>query len=499
MDSEVRVRFAPSPTGEPHVGNLRTALFNWLFARKHGGKFILRVEDTDKERYVEGALEAVMDSLKWLGLDWDEGPGVGGPYSPYFQSQRQEIYRTVAQELVDGGYAYHCYCSRERLDEMRREQQRRKLPTRYDRNCRDLSHTEAQQYLAQAIVPVVRFKSPLSGNTSFYDIIRGEVTWQNELLDDVILVKSDGYPTYHLANVVDDHLMRISHVLRAEEWLPSTPRHLQLYHALGYSPPQFAHLPIILGPDRAKLSKRHGAVPILEYRDMGFIPDAMVNFLALLGWSLDDKTDVMSREILMENFALERIGKAGAIFDREKLLWMNGVYIRQLSQEKLAEKMVPFMERDLGRDMGPADRDYLLRIVPLVQERLKTLDEVAEKTSYFFHEQIAYDPALLIQKGVEENTSLSALRRSREVLSGLESFDSASLEEVLRSTGAELGLTGRQLFGALRVAITGRTAAPPLFQTMEVLGKSRCVERIAAAVHLLESGINGAIGKSPAP
>ena len=486
MDSEVRVRFAPSPTGKPHVGNLRTALFNWLFARRYGGKFILRVEDTDRERYVEGALDSIMGSLKWLGLDWDEGPEVGGPYSPYFQSQRQETYRTVSQGLIDGGFAYQCYCSRERLDEMRREQQRRKLAPRYDRNCRDLSPRETQQYAAQAIVPVVRFKSPLSGDTNFHDLIRGEVTWLNELLDDVILVKSDGYPTYHLANVVDDHLMRISHVLRAEEWLPSTPRHLQLYRALGYTIPHFAHLPIILGPDRAKLSKRHGTVPILEYRDMGFLPDAMVNFMALLGWSLDDKTDVISRGTLVEHFSIERIGKSGAIFDKEKLLWMNGVYIRQLSQKKLAEKIVPFIALELGRDMSPAERGYARRIVPLVQERLKTLGEVAEKTSYFFHDQIAYDPVLLIQKGMDEKSSLSALMRSREVLSSLENFDSASLEEVLRSTGTELGITGRQLFGALRVAITGRTAAPPLFQTMEVLGKSRCVERIAAAVHLLE-------------
>ena len=488
MEDKVRVRFAPSPTGEPHVGNLRTALFNWLFARRYGGKFLVRVEDTDRERYVQGALEAILDSLRWLGLDWDEGPQVEGPYGPYFQSQRLEIYQKTAQELIDNGYAYHCYCSTERLDEMRREQ-RIKLSSGYDRHCRNLSPEERREYEAQGTVPVVRFKMPLSGDTSVDDLIRGEVSWQNELLDDFIILKSDGYPTYHLANVVDDHLMEISHVLRAEEWLPSTPRHLQLYSALGYDPPQFAHLPMILGPDRAKLSKRHGASSILEYRDGGFLPEAMVNFMALLGWSLDDKTDVMSRDVLMEHFSLERTGKAGAIFDKEKLLWMNGVYIRQLSREELAERMMPFLKRDLPSGVDAVDKEYLQRIVLLVQERIKTLDETVERTAYFFHEEITYDPDLLIQKGMDADATLHALSRALEVLRDVKNFDAHSLEEILRSTGAELGLSVSRFFGALRVATTGRTAAPPLFETMEVLGRKRCLERIEVAARKLEDRV----------
>ncbi len=491
MEGKVRVRFAPSPTGEPHVGNLRTALFNWLFARRHGGEFILRVEDTDRARYVEGALEAILDSLRWLGLDWDEGPERGGPYGPYLQSQRLDIYQKASRELVDSGYAYNCYCSRERLDEMRREQQLQKSHAGYDRHCRDLPPQESQQYAAQGIVPVVRFKMPLSGDTQVHDLIHGEVTWQNELLEDFVILKSDGYPTYHLASVVDDHLMEISHVLRAEEWLSSTPRHLQLCQALGYTPARFAHLPMILGPDHAKLSKRHGASSVLEYRDEGFLPEAMVNFMALLGWSLDDKTDIMSRHVVAEHFSLERIGKAGAVFDKEKLLWMNGAYIRQLGHEELAERMLPFMDSCLALETDGPDKGYLLRIVPLVQERLKTLADSPELTGYFFQEEIVYDSGLLVQKGMDADATSRALRSVVEVLGGLKTFDSPSLEGALRQAASDLGLSGRQLFGALRVATTGRTAAPPLFETMEVLGKTRCLNRIESAAESLKAKDDG--------
>ena len=487
MIDGVRVRFAPSPTGEPHVGNLRTALFNWLFARRYGGKFIVRVEDTDRGRYVQGALEAVLDSLRWLALDWDEGPEVGGPHGPYFQSQRLEVYREAAHKVIDSGHAYHCYCSKERLEEMRAERRQKNLPPGYDRHCRNLSPERRLEHDAQDIVPVVRFKMPISGDTGLHDLIRGDVAWENDQLDDFILLKSDGFPTYHLANVVDDNLMEVSHVLRAEEWLPSTPKHLHLYRALGYDPPHYAHLPMILGPDRSKLSKRHGAVSVLEYRNAGFLPEAMVNFMALLGWSLDDKTDVMSRDMLVEHFSLERIVKSGAIFDREKLLWMNGVYIRQLSQGDLAERMVPFLPVDGAETMGAVDRDYLLRMVPLVQERLKTLGDAPELTAYFFQDELSFDPALLVQKGKDADGTVRALRRTVDVLGGLKAFDARALEDTLRSTAAELGHSGGQYFGALRVATTGRTAAPPLFETMEVLGRERCLNRIQAAASRLES------------
>ena len=328
MTKPIRTRFAPSPTGFPHVGNIRTALFAWLFARHNGGRFIVRIEDTDAARRVEGAVEAIQDSLKWLGLEWDEGPGVGGDFGPYFQSQRLGLYRQAAERLVAKGDAYYCYCSPQRLAGMRAEQVKRKQPPGYDRLCRCLSGEERAKREAEGITPVIRFRVPLDGFTQFQDLIWGEVKFEHSVLDDMVLLKSDGYPTYHLANVVDDHLMEISHVLRAEEWISSTPRHILLYQALGCEPPQFAHLPMLLGRDRAKLSKRHGTVSVAEYREQGYLPEAMLNFLALLGWSLDDRTESLSRKELIDNFSLERVSRTAAIFNPDKMEWMNGVYIR---------------------------------------------------------------------------------------------------------------------------------------------------------------------------
>ncbi len=486
MNQSVRVRFAPSPTGFPHVGNIRTALFNWLFARHNGGKFIVRIEDTDVARRVKGAVEAILDSLRWLGLDWDEGPEVGGAYGPYIQSQRLEIYRQVAMRLVKEGHAYLCYCSPERLERVRAEQRRLRQPPGYDRRCRSLSDKERAQFEAEGIIPVVRFKTPLEGQTSFHDLIRGEVVFENSTLDDFVLLKSDGYPTYHLANIVDDHLMNISHVLRADEWLSSTPRHILLYNALGYEPPKFAHLPMILGTDRAKLSKRHGAVSITEYRNQGYLPETMVNYLALLGWSLDDRTELMSREELVRNFSLERISKTGAIFSLEKLTWMNRVYIRQLSQDELLKRVLPFLERGLSPEVKrPISPDYVRQILPLIQERMGTLAEAVELAEFFFMDNLTYDVALLLGKGMSKETAITALGAARERLEGLDGFDTISLEETLRPLALELGLKTGEFFGLLRVATTGRTAAPPLFQTMAVLGRERCLKRIGAAIEKL--------------
>jgi glutamyl-tRNA synthetase len=481
----VRVRYAPSPTGFPHVGNIRTALFNWLFARRYGGKFVVRVEDTDQERLVPGAVEAILDGLEWLGIDWDEGPRVDGPYGPYFQSQRLDYYQKAADELIARGKAYRCYCTRERLAEVREQQQREKRSIGYDRHCRYLTPEQRSDLEAEGGPSVVRFAMPASGTTGINDLIRGEVEWQNELVDDFILIKSDGFPTYHLAVVVDDHLMEISHVLRAEEWLSSTPRHLRLYEALDYIPPQFGHLPMILGPDRAKLSKRHGATSILEYRDEGYQPDALKNFMVLLGWSLDDQTDIMSPEVIKENFSLERVGKPAAIFDIERLQWMNGVYIRQLSPEELADQMLPFLEQNLPPELLPVDREYLLRIVPLVQERLKLLSESAQLTEYFFKNELEYEPASLVQRGMDRESTLKALQRIESELAGLPDFTHHLLEPWLRQAGEDLGLRPREFLGVLRVAVTGRTASPPLFETLEVLGRERVLERVRAAIERL--------------
>ena len=490
--SSVRVRFAPSPTGDPHIGNLRTALFNWLFARHHGGSFILRVEDTDQKRYSTGALERIQDSLKWLGLDWDEGPAVGGPHAPYFQSQRLDIYQEAAQRLVEEGHAYHCYCSQERLENMRRSRRGQKGARGYDGHCRDLSPAEGRRLESQGAVPAVRFKMPREGDTTFHDIIRGGVVWRNELLDDHILLKSDGYPTYHLANVVDDYLMEISHVLRAEEWLSSTPLHVQLYDALGYQPPLFAHLPIILGPDRSKLSKRHGAASALKYKSDGFLPEAMVNFMALLGWSLDDKTEVMPRDMLVQSFSVDRIVRSAAIFDMEKLLWMNGVYIRQMSTHELADAILPYLEKDLPRECTPVDRDYLTKLAPLLQERVRTLGggldspgSVAETASYFFLDNVQPTEEEILERVREPEAAVTALRRTLEVLEEAGEMAHDSLEERYRAAAADMGLSASRYFGMLRVVLTGRTASPPLFQTMEVLGRERCQRRVEGALETL--------------
>jgi glutamyl-tRNA synthetase len=483
MTKQVRVRYAPSPTGFPHVGNIRTALFNWLFARHHGGSFIVRIEDTDVTRRVKGAVKAILDGLRWLGLDWDEGPEVGGKYGPYVQSERLELYKEAAERLVSQGDAYYCFCSPERLAEMRAEQVRRKQPPGYDRRCRDLTQKERAQKEAEGITPVVRFKTPLDRQTKFHDLIRGEVVFDNTTIDDFVLLKSDGYPTYHLANVVDDHLMEISHVLRAEEWLSSTPRHLLLYRALGFAPPQFAHLPMILGTDRSKLSKRHGAVSITEYREQGYLPEAMVNFLALLGWSLDDRTEILSRQQLIYNFSLERISRTAAIFNRDKLNWMNGVYIRNLTADEFFEAVQPYLMMDIaaGEALISSEK-YVRDILPLVQERARTLAEVTELTQFFFIDELDYETGLLIGEKMSHESAVEALKVVQQRLSQLTAFDAESLEGVLRPLAAELELKTGQLFGMLRVAVTGRTAAPPLFQTMAVLGKERCLRRIETAL-----------------
>ena len=481
----VRVRYAPSPTGEPHVGNIRTAIFNWLFARHHGGSFVIRVEDTDQARKVEGATEELLDALRWLGIDWDEGPEVGGEFGPYYQSQRLDLYQDVSRELVTKGAAYPCYCSTERLAEMRKEQSRRKEHSGYDGTCRSLSDGERRQREADGSNRVVRFKMPAEDSISFTDLVRGDVTFENRLIDDFVMLKSDGFPTYHLANVVDDHHMRISHVLRAEEWLPSTPRHLHLYRALGWEPPQFAHLPIILAPDRSKLSKRHGATSIMEFREMGYLPSAVENFLTLLGWSFDDKTEIFSTEELVRDFSIEQVGKAGAIFNLDKLNWMNGYYLREMSHQQLADALLEYWHQYPPEEiLEPPEAERARLIAALVQERLKTLADAAPLVRFLFRDPV-YEPADLVQKGMDTDGTRRALEASLASLSDLSAFDGDAIEGLLRPMAQELGLKAGQLFGSLRIATTGQVIAPPLFESMELLGRDRSLASIAAAVERL--------------
>jgi glutamyl-tRNA synthetase len=425
-------------------------------------------------RKVEGAVDTILESLRWLGLDWDEGP--------YFQSQRLNFYREVSNRLLKEHHAYLCYCSPERLEAMRQEQMKRKQPPKYNGHCRHLAQQERARLEASGITPVVRFETPLEGETTFHDLIRGQVTFKNSTLNDFILLKSDGYPTYHLANVVDDHLMAISHVLRADEWISSTPRHILLYQALDWQPPQFAHLPMILGTDRSKLSKRHGATTIIEYEEQGYLPEAMFNFLVLLGWSLDDRTELLSREELINHFSLERISKTAAIFNRRKLEWMNGVYLRRLNPEEFAQQATAFLDRDLPPSVKrPLDTDYVRQITPLLQERAKTLGEIPQLADFFFLDELQYDASLLLAKGINAKSAADSVQTAIQKLGSIKTWDVSSLEDALRPLAVELNLSTGNFFGLLRVAITGRTAAPPLFQTMAVLGREKCLNRLAVA------------------
>jgi glutamyl-tRNA synthetase len=484
----VRVRYAPSPTGSPHVGNIRTALFDWLYARHEGGTFVLRIEDTDRARYDEHALGAIYESLRWLGIEWDEGPDVGGRHEPYFQSQRLELYQQYARELIERGHGYECFCSPERLDEVRKAQQARKQPPRYDRRCRDLSDGEREALRATGAKPVVRFRTPDEGTTAFDDIVRGHVEFENANLDDFVMLKSDGYPTGPFSHVVDDHLMEITHVLRAEEWLSTTPRQILTYRALSWEPPLFAHLSTILGPDRAKLSKRHGSVSLLDYREQGFLPEAMFNFLGLLGWSLDDHTVIISREEFVEHFSLERLVKNPAVFDVDKLRWMNGVYIREhTSEERLTELVSERLERDLPA--GPVDRELVRKLAPLVRERMQTLAEAPPMLEGFFVEELPYTAEELLGKKFRDNASgaREALRAAKERLEALGGWGHETLEPALRGLSEELGVKAGDLFMLLRIACTGKAVSPPLFESMEVLGREPCLQRIDEALARLEA------------
>jgi len=481
------VRYAPSPTGYLHIGGARTALFNWLFARHHGGAFILRIEDTDRSRYVEGAEDDIKSSLRWLGLDWDEGPDVGGPYGPYHQSHRADLYHEWAERLVAGGYAYRCTCAAERLDEVREEQRERGGKPGYDRRCRDLN-------LGSDVGPhVVRFKMPVEGETTVHDLIRGEIVFQNANLEDLVLLKSDGLPTYHLANVVDDHFMAISHIMRADEWIPTAPLHVQLYRAFGWEMPRIAHLPLILNPSgKGKLSKRNTAfqeegrevlVQVREFQAAGYLPDAVVNFLTNIGWAFGDDREVFGREEAIARFDLASVNPAPGRMPYEKLEWLNGVYIRNLSDADLAQQMEPFF-RQAGLDASEAG---LRSIAPLVKERIKTLHEAVAMAGFFFRDAILYDPSALIQKKMTRESTLMALRRSYQALGELDDFSPEAQEPVFRALAETLDLKAGQLFGTLRIAVTGQAVAPPLFETMAVLGRAMSLARVAEAIALLEA------------
>lgn len=491
----VRVRLAPSPTGTPHLGTARTAIFDWLVARNTGGQFILRIEDTDQNRYVPESLNEIYESLRWLGLQWDEGPEVGGPHEPYFQSQRLSLYQDAAKRLLAAGHAYECYCTPERLDAMRNKQREQKLPPGYDGLCRTDEGRATAKADAGERPPVVRFRAPDEGDTVVHDFLRGEVRFENNRIDDAVLLKSDGFPTYHLAVAVDDHAMQITHVLRGEEWLPSAPLHQRLYEALDYEPPVWVHTPLILGPDRSKLSKRHGAQSVLEYRDQGYLPQAVFNFLGLLGWSLDDKTEIISRDEFVQHFSLERLLKSPAVFNAEKLDWINGEYMRALTPDEFVDVVTPWLEKPDAEGglpsivERPLDREYSKRIVPLVQERVKLASKAHEMMGFFYLPG-GVEPSVddLLGKAYDGRRAEAAAHLSEVLVASerAETWQSQPLLEAYQAVAAQLDLKFRDVAALIRVAITGRPVSPPLTESMELLGRERCVLRLREAVQQLQ-------------
>ncbi|MBI4491195.1 MAG: glutamate--tRNA ligase [Chloroflexi bacterium] len=476
----VRVRIAPSPTGDPHVGTAYTALFNVAFARHHGGQFVLRIEDTDRTRFVEQSERLIFDSLRWLGLTWDEGPDVGGPYGPYRQSERVEFYQQCARELVARGQAYSCWCTPERLKRVREEALARGEPPKYDRLCLGLAEAQRSQRPDFSPRPVIRLRMPSEGETSFEDVLRGRISFQNALIDDQVLLKSDGFPTYHLAVVVDDHLMHISHVIRGEEWISSTPKHVVLYQDFGWELPVFVHLPLLRNRDRSKVSKRRNPWAVLPwFRGQGYLPEALRNFLALMGWSMPDGREIFTLDEMVQAFSFERMSTTSPIFDLEKLDWLNGHYIRQLPLDELTARTLPFLDRaGLPASQNVA---YVRDILALEQERLRELAEAPQMVDFFFADRLVYDPRLLVGKGMTPQQTLEAIKATLALVETIQPFDAPALEAAIRGLTGQLGLKTGSFFMALRVAVTGRTVSPPLFQTMAVLGRARTVACLKAA------------------
>ena len=464
----VRVRYAPSPTGALHLGGARTALFNYLFARQQGGQFLLRIEDTDRARLKPGSQASIEEGLRWLGMKWDE--------PPIIQSERKDAYQRAAQVLLESGAAYRCFCTPERLEQMRAEQRTRGEPERYDRRCRSIPREESERRAATGERFVIRQAMPLEGTTVFHDIVMGTVTFRNDTLDDHVLLKSDGFPTYHLAFVVDDHEMRITHVIRGDGWLPSAPKHLLLFQAFTWLPPAFAHVPLVYGPDKKPLAKRHGAKDVLEYRDAGYLPEAVDNFIALIGWSPGTEEEILTLDQLIAKFSLEKIQPSPAIANLERLDWINGQYIRRLAPDELAARLQP--------KFPYASVEALRPLMPLVQERLRTLNEAPDMLRFFFQEP-EVRAEQVTPKGKDPAATATALTRAASTLRQLSDWTPEGIEPALRGLAEHLGWSSRDLFMALRVAITGRTVTPPLIESMARLGKDPVLARLERAAAAL--------------
>jgi len=470
----IRTRFAPSPTGYLHVGGLRTALFNYLLSRKEGGRLILRIEDTDQKRRVDEAIQQLIDMLHWAGIDYDEGPGKDGDHGPYIQSERLELHKQHAQQLVEAGHAYYCFCSSGRIEQVRQKQVENKQHPGYDRKCRDLSPDDARQKIEKGESYVVRMKLPLEGERVFTDLVRGVVRIPYNVLDDQVIIKSDGFPTYHLAVVVDDHYMNVSHIIRGEEWLSSTPKHLLLYEYFGWEPPHLAHLPLLLNPDRSKLSKRSGHVAVEDYKTMGILPEALVNFVALLGWNPGDDRELFTIDELVQEFSIEKVNKAGAVFDIEKLKWMNGEYIKKCPVDRLTGLVKPYLE-EAGYDIS--DPDKLKKVTEIIRTRITTLPDAVDQAAFAFRSDVEPEDdeakeLIYLDSTKKLFSAVHGRLSDNDVLTG-EEFK-AKVQEI----GKELGLKGKLLFMPVRVALTGKAKGPDLPLLVDLLGMDEVMKRI---------------------
>lgn len=487
MDN-VRVRFAPSPTGYLHIGGLRTALYNYLYAKKNGGQFILRIEDTDRTRFVDGAIENLIDSLKWAGIDYDEGVMVKddkvievGETRPYIQSQRLDIYKKYVDELIENGHAYYCFCSKERLDKVREEQKIKGMVPKYDGFCRDIPLEEAKKRIEAGEEYVVRLKLPRNKDISFEDAVRGRVTINTDEIDDQVLMKSDGFPTYHMAVVVDDHLMGITHVVRGEEWLPSTPKHVFLYEVLGWAAPTFVHLPTVLNKDRKKLSKRQGDVSVEDFKNKGYLPEGLVNYLALVGWSSEDGEEIFTLDEMVDKFTFERVGKSGGIFDVEKLNWVNAHYIKQYPTEKIAELSMPFMAAEglMTEEEMKSNWDWYVLLIETVKESLSNLSEVPEKVRFLFGDLNITEEEAKAELSGEQVPDL--IKAFEDELNAIDAVDQEFANGVMKKIQKSTGIKGKQLFMPVRAAISGNVHGPELKNIIYLLGKEQLLKRLDEA------------------
>ncbi len=476
----IRTRFAPSPTGYLHVGGLRTALYAYLLAKKNGGQFLLRIEDTDQTRLVPGATENIISALQWAGIDFDEGPGKEGPCGPYIQSQRLPLYQKHAEELVAAGHAYYCFCSSERLDQIREMQIAHKLPPAYDKHCRNLSPAEVEARRDSQPTSVIRMKIPTEGEITFSDIIRGSVTFNYKAVDDQVLLKSDGFPTYHLAVVVDDHYMNISHVIRGEEWLSSTPKHILLYYYFGWTAPVFAHLPLLLNSDRSKLSKRQGDVAVEDYKNKGYLAEALVNFIAFLGWNPGDTREFFSMEELIKEFSLTCVGKAGAVFNLEKLDWLNSQYLQKIPAPQLVARVKPLLE---AHNLPTRSDDYIAQVIDILKERVIVLPDFVAGGNYFFMAPATFDPALVSK--MWKPTSAQQLTDLMHILDTLPTVTAPAIEEAFRAYAQQKNLSMGAIIQPLRLALSNSGQGPSVYLIIALLGKEETQRRCRKAMEMV--------------